>query len=411
MRRRAPVWLMGLTYSTFGMYGGIVTVSMPQLLAARHIGESTIAMMSAVIVSPSFWSFLFSPILDVRFTRRWYSVTTAIAAAVLLVLAMLNLDRLAWFAAYLTAGFFSATLYQGAVGGWLASIIPSADENRLSVWVNIGNICAGGAMAMVAGALMRLLPPTAAAFLLGAAVLAPTAVFPWMPVAAADISGARGSLKRFLLDLALLLRRRDVLLALMLFIAPAATFSLTNFLAGVGQDFQASARSVALVGGAAVLLGGACGCLLFPLIDRLLPLRFLYLSIGALGALFTLASILLPRTPVSFAIAFIGQNVFQALAFTASTAITLDAIGRRNPLSATAWCLMFSAYNVPISYMLLVDGAGYGWRGVTGSYLADGGVSLLACLLLAVCLLRVRRAAATGPAAQPASRSIGTLQG
>src|SRR5579863_254174 len=94
---RAPLWLMGLTYSVFGMYGGIVAVSVPQLLAARHVPESTIASMSAIILSPGFWAFLFSPVLDLQFSRRWYSVVTAVAAAVLLVLAVLNLERLLWF--------------------------------------------------------------------------------------------------------------------------------------------------------------------------------------------------------------------------------------------------------------------------------------------------------------------------
>jgi MFS transporter, PAT family, beta-lactamase induction signal transducer AmpG len=393
MRNHAPLWLMGLTYSSFGMYGGLVAVSAPQLMAARHVPESTIATISAVILSPGFWGFLFSPILDVKFTRRWYSVSTAVVASMLLVLALVSLNHLLVFESLLTAGFFCICLYQSALGGWLASIVRTEDENRLSIWVNVGNICAGGAMAIVASELMRIVSLTNAALILGGVILAPTLVFPWMPAPASEISGARGSLAQFLRDLAILLRRRDMLLALMLFVAPTATFSLTNFLAGVGHDFEASPRFVGLVGGAGVLIGGVCGCLAFPLIDRLLPLRSLYLSIGIVGALFTLGLILLPHTAIAFAIALIGQNVFQALAFTASTAIQFDAIGRSNPLSATAWCLMVSAYNIPISYMLLVDGWGYNRHGVTGSFLADGTASLLACLLLATCLLLSRRRA------------------
>jgi MFS transporter, PAT family, beta-lactamase induction signal transducer AmpG len=391
MRTRAPLWLMGLTYSSFGMYGGLVAVSVPQLMAARHVPESTIAAITAVILSPGFWAFLFSPILDVRFTRRWYSVSTAVAASVLLVLALFSLNHLLLFESLLTAGFFCACMYQSALGGWLASIIRTEDENRLSIWVNIGNICAGGAMAVVASELVRIVSLTTAALILGVVISAPTLVFAWMPVPAADISGARGSLAQFLRDLAILLRRRDVLLALLLFVAPAATFSLTNFLSGVGHDFQASPRFVGLVGGGGVLFGGVCGCLAFPLIDRLMPLRLLYLSTGIAGSLFTLGLILVPHTALAFAIALIGQNVFQSLAFTVSTAISFDAIGRHNPLSATAWCLLVSAYNIPISYMLLVDGWGYNWRGITGSYVADGAVSLLACLVLAAYLFLKRR--------------------
>src|ERR1700689_1091380 len=157
MQRRsaAPLWLMGLTNAVFGMYGGIMIISVPQLLSARHVPEGTIAAMTAAMISPGFWTFLVSPVLDVRFSRRWYSVVTAALAAVLLMLALLNLDRLALVEVFLVAGYFFANLYQSALGGWLSSIITAEEENRLSVWVTIGNIAGGGAMAVVTGELVR----------------------------------------------------------------------------------------------------------------------------------------------------------------------------------------------------------------------------------------------------------------
>ena len=57
-RTIAPVWLRGLTNAVFGMYGGIIVISVPQLLSARHVPETTIAAMTAVMISPSFWTFL-----------------------------------------------------------------------------------------------------------------------------------------------------------------------------------------------------------------------------------------------------------------------------------------------------------------------------------------------------------------
>jgi PAT family beta-lactamase induction signal transducer AmpG len=63
---------MGLTNAVFGMYGGIMVISVPQLLSARHVPEATIAAMTAVMISPSLWTFLVSPVLDVRFSHRWY---------------------------------------------------------------------------------------------------------------------------------------------------------------------------------------------------------------------------------------------------------------------------------------------------------------------------------------------------
>jgi len=133
------------------------------------------------------------------------------------------------------------------------------------------------------------------------------------------------------------------------------------------------------------------GCLIFPLIDRLLPLRYLYLAIGMVGAMFTLTLILLPRTPTTFALALIGENVFQSASIVASTAIAFETIGRSNPLAATTYCLMVSAFNIANTYMLVVDGWGYAWHGVAGTYATDASVSLVASLLLATLLIWLSR--------------------
>ncbi len=202
---------------------------------------------------------------------------------------------------------------------------------------------------------------------------------------------ARESFSQFLGEVLSVLKRREVLIAIVLFIAPAATFSLTNLLGGLGSDFHASSRFVGLVGGAGVLMGGIAGCLIFPLIDRLLPLRYLYLAIGVVGSLFTLGLILLPHTPGTFALALIGENVFQAVAITASTAIAFETIGPSNPLASTNYCLMLSAFNIANTYMLVVDGWGYSRHGVAGGYAADATLSLTASLLLAAILIWLSR--------------------
>jgi PAT family beta-lactamase induction signal transducer AmpG len=382
---------MGLTNALFGMYGGVLVISVPQLLNARHVSETLISAMTAAMISPGFWTFLVSPILDVRFSRRWYSVVTAVIAAILLALALLNLDHLALVEALLVTGFFFANLYQSALGGWLSSIITAEEEQTLSIWVSIGNISGGGLMAIVTGELVQRLSSTAAALSLGAAVLVPILVFPWMPAPGPDRRLAAESFRRFFGEVLQVLKRREVLSALALFVAPAATFSLVNLLSGLGSDFDASSHYVGLVGGGGVLIAGIAGSLLFAPIGHLLPLRYLYLAIGALGSLFTLALILLPRTPATFAVALIGENVFQSVSITASTAIAFETIGRNNPLAATIYCLMLSAFNIANTYMLVVDGWGYTRHGVAGSYAVDALLSLMACAALAAGLLWLSR--------------------
>ena len=395
---------MGLTNSVFGMYGGVVVISMPQLLSARHVPEGTIAGMTAVMLSPGFWAFLASPVLDVHFSRRWYAMATALAAAALLVCALLSLDRLALLECFMVGGFFLANLYQSALGGWLSSITPAGQRGRLSAWMTIGNLSGGGAMAVLTGEMMRSPAPQRAALALGILLLLPTAVFPWMPAPGADRRLARESFLKFMGEVGSLLRQREVLLALLLFSSPAAAFSLTNLLSGLGADFGASTHFVGLVGGAGVLLGGICGCLGYRFIEPLLSKRLLYLAIGMAGALFTLALLPLARTPTTFALALIGENVFQALAFTASTAIAFETIGRDNPLAATTFCLMISASNIPLTYMLFADSWGYGRFGVSGSLVVDSALSLLAATTLAIFLARLSRGNPRQPRGQSPAR-------
>lgn len=307
-RHRVPVWLMGLTNLSYGLYGGVVAFAVPQLLADRHVPEATIAGLTAVAVSPGFWSFFLSPILDVRFSRRWYAVTLAAVAALTIVAAFLNLGHLALLETTLTIGFCLAYLYQSALGGWLSSIVSGEEEKSISMWMSIGAVGGFGVMAIGCDQLVRHLSPTAVALALGAAILMPMIPFPLMQAPGPDRLLASESFPRFFSDVVSLVKQREVLVAIFLFVAPAGTFSLTNFLGSRGNDFHASPGFVGLVGGVGVTAGAIAGCLVFRVVSRLMPLRALYLAVGIGGALCTLGLILLPRVPASYAVILIAEN-------------------------------------------------------------------------------------------------------
>jgi PAT family beta-lactamase induction signal transducer AmpG len=48
----------------------------------------------------------------------------------------------------------------------------------------------------------------------------------------------------------------------------------------------------------------------------------------------------MPHNPWTFGVAITGENLFQALAFAASNAITFEVIGPDNPLAATLFILL-----------------------------------------------------------------------
>ena len=382
---------MGLTNLSYGLYGGAIAFAIPQLLGARQIPEATIAGLTAVAISPGFWAFLFSPVLDVRFSRRFYAAGLAVFSSLTLVVAFLSLNHLALLEVVLTAGFFAAYLYQSALGGWLSSITSAEEENLVSVWITIGNTGGFGLMAVGCNQMVRHLSPLAAALVLAASVLVPILPFPFMQAPGPDRRLASESFPQFFGDLVSLAKRREVLVALVLFVSPAATFSLTNFLGSRGIDFHASPGFIGLIGGAGAAVGGIVGCLIFPALSRLLPLRPFYLAVGVAGAICTLSLIPLPRIPASFAIVLIAENLFQCLAITACTAITFETIGQNNPLASTTFCFLGSAYGVPISYMLYVDAFGYARKGISGALCIDAVTGIVASVLLGLMLYSLIR--------------------
>lgn len=391
VRRFAPVWLMGLANATFGMYAGFVGISLPQLLSKQHLPESQITSITAWVFSPWCWIFLLSPMLDVRFSRRFYATVSAAISGIALAVGLLNLDRLVILQAALMTGSAASFLSSSALGGWLSSVLPKEDETRLSSWFNIANISGSGVIVVIAGELFRHLSLRTSAGLLAVLVFLPTCIFLLIPAPGPDRRLARESFVRFAREVLELLKQRKILVALALFFAPAGSFALANVLSGLGDDYTASAHLVTLVGGIGVILAGVVGSLVYPLLARRVALRPLYLAIGITGATFTLFILVLPHNSSAFAAALIGETVFQALAVTGALAIVFETIGQNNPLAATTFCVMVSALNVSITYMVAVDGMAYGRHGLIGMYLADAGLGIAACLLLGLLLMVVKQ--------------------
>jgi PAT family beta-lactamase induction signal transducer AmpG len=390
---------MGLSGASFGLFGSFLGFTLPQVLAAQHVPETTITAISAAALSPGFLVFLVSPMLDVRFSRRSYATTLTVMAATLVGVAVLSLHQLLRLEVAAVAGLAAICLAYGALGGWLSTVSPKEDENRLSAWLTVANIGAGGLMSVVGAQLIQHLRLSVAAFVLSVLILLPAAIFLVIPAPVPDRRLAGESFRAFWADVFALVRRREVLIAIALFVSPAGTFSLTNVLAGLGNDFHASPRVVSLLGGAGVTVAGICGSLLLPIFAKRMPLRPLYITLGAVGSIFTLSLILLPHTPASFAVALCGENLFQALAITCSIAVIFEVIGRDNPLAATSYVLLASAYNIPISYMPFADGWGYSRRGAAaGMFATDGGMGIAACLLMGLVLWLIAPRAEKGPA-------------
>lgn len=387
-QRIPAIWILSLPWLTFGMVVGFVIVTLPQMLAAQGIPGDRIAIAVALILSPMFWNFVLAPFLDVRFRRRTYAIVFGALAATATAFTVMHHASLIEVEAVMLIGVLCDCLFQSAIGGWVGSLIGKGQDSGLGAWSTIFNIGGNGIGILISGYATQRLAPTAAAAFVFVAFLAPLLVFRLIPAKPPSEVLANENFRRFAREIALLLRRREMLVTLGLFAFPAASFALTNALGGWSGDFQAPPSLVSIISSVGLIFGSIVGCSVVPLLGRTLPLRPLYLSIGFVGAAFTLSLLLLPRAPATFGLAFVGENFFQSAAIATALAITFEVIGPGNPLAATIFALLTAAMNLPIDYMEVIDAHGYLWNGVAGAFLADALVSGSVCVLLAVALRR-----------------------
>lgn len=385
-RPNPPVWMMGLTNSTFGFMSTFTVVTAPQILAAQGVPGGHIAEITALILSPGWWAFLFAPILDVRFRRRTYAIALGLICAVTAAFVAFDHRNFLLTECFVFALSVAGTFYQSAVGGWMGSLICKDQDGQLSAWFIAANMVTGGLMAMVAGPVVLHSPPLLAAAFMFCIMLLPMVFFFFIPAPPPDKILAGESFGRFSREVFALLKRRQVLIGIFLFVLPSASFALTNVMAGIGKDYHADNDFVGFVGGMSLLIAGAAAGVLVPLLAKRIPLRPFYLAIGFTGAFFTLSTLLLPRTPTTFTCVFIGEQFFQSMALTVATAIIFEVIGPHNPLASTTFTLLTSVMVLPISYMGMFDGWGYDHGGLIGGLVVDAGFGLVACAFLAIVL-------------------------
>jgi PAT family beta-lactamase induction signal transducer AmpG len=219
--------------------------------------------------------------------------------------------------------------------------------------------------------------------LVGVATLIPLAVLSLIPATDAGRKAVHESFRSLARDVVQLVRQPLVLRVLLMFILPCAAFTLTNAFGGMGPDFHAPDNLVSVANGIGAVAVGFFASVVARLVLTRVSAPFLYLSIGILGATFTLGLLALPHSPATYLLAVLGENAAQSVAQVSQNTIIFRTIRHGSPLASSQYGLLSTAFVVPYAYMQGLDGLGYKLAGgVRGSFTMDALVSLAACALL-----------------------------
>ena len=389
-RRTPPDFVVGMGTLTFGFVAGFSITAMPFLLSKAGVSVDQIAAISATAMSPTFFTFLLTPIVDVGFTRRTYALGLAAATAASLgsALFVLSPSRLPLFTALLFFAMLCVVLQNNAVGGWMTEFVPDERRGRVGGWTNAANLGGGAAGSMLVMSLARSLTIGTVAVLMTALVLVSSLVLLWFPRPAIPKLGLTEIFGGTFRSVVRTSRQPNVLTGFLLFLLPAASVAATNLFSSLGKDFAASPERVIWATGVGVALFSSIGALLGGYLADRVDRKSLYLSGGALAGLCSVGLALLPHTEAFFIAGVLTYNGIAGICYAAFSALSLELAGIGNPTAATQLGLFAAATNGAIVYMTWTDGQGYRLFGIRGLFLVDGFAGILASAGLLIFLRR-----------------------
>jgi PAT family beta-lactamase induction signal transducer AmpG len=387
-----PPWIFGILTIPYGAFNAVITVLMPFLLRKHGVPVDKIADVVAISAIPNFWYFLWSPVVDIGFLRRtWILIAagvSALCAWIAIAWPTASLPRLTML---LFGGNIVSMLLSSSCGAVLSTTIHPLARGRASGWYNAGNLGGGALGAGAAIWLAGFIPlpglACASAAMIFVPALAALSLFEVRSphLAPAVLFRALGR------DVWELLRAPATWAGLVFFLSPVGSAAVANLISSVGPDYHASDAQVAWVSGIAGGLLSALGCMLGGFLCDRMSRMAAYALAGLLSAVFSAWMALGKASPLTYTGGYAGYALSAGIAYAAFTALELEVLGKRPHAAGTAYSLLGSSGNFPITYMTWIDGAAYkrsGARGLMGADALANGVGALLLLVFAGTLAR-----------------------
>ncbi|HEY2853851.1 MAG TPA: MFS transporter [Gemmatimonadaceae bacterium] len=385
--RPTPAWLLGIMAMPYGSFNGVVAVGLPYLLRKQGISVDRIAAIAALVQAPAIWYVLWAPVVDIKFRRRTWivalSVLSGVATAVALHLMEGGSIRLA-SGIFVVASVFNQPV-SSAVGGLVAAVMPGASRGRAAGATQGGILAAGVAAGGLAVLLSDHSSIAIASTVIGLLIVLPSfaALFVHEPRRAER--NRRAHIARMVTEIKTAVRRRNLWLGMLLFLSPCGAGALMNLFSGVAIDYHASANMVVVVVVLAGLLTAAGALVGGTLLDRIDRWRS-YPIAGLVTSIVVMIMLFAPVRPATYIAGAAAYAMATGFGYAAFMALALDLVGGEAAAGSTLFTLLTAALNIPVVYMIRLDGLGHARFGVRGMLAADGLANAVSAILLLVVL-------------------------
>lgn len=368
------------------------------LLSQQGIDSKVQSHLIALLALPTSLYFLWSPITDFFVRRRTWLLIGGLVSAALMALSFhqRNLDSRTALLLMLLSACLSQ-LVVSSCGGMMGALHSERSRRVASGFYQAGGLGFGAlsvsALIWLSSRVSRDIVGLTAAAIIGLPALIALAA----PVQDEISTGSFGqTMHRVWLEFKDTFLRWRALPYTLCMLFPIATGSAIGLIPGIAKSYGVSGDNVAWVNG---LVGGlltAAGSLAATAIPERISAPIIYLCAGILNAATVAVLWLGPMTPSTYYVGVMLYLFTVGIAYGLFTAVVLEFLGKSGKSGSGRYSIINSMGNIPVLYMVVVDGWGadrWGTRGLPGIDCVVGGLG--AALLLSYFLVRRKKPASS----------------
>lgn len=386
-------WVFGLLIAPLAVLSnGLIGGALFYLLLKQGVGAARAGGIVAFLNLPQTIYFLWSPITDFWIRRRTWLMVAATAAAVVMLTAFHQSSLASPWAVALM--FLSACLGQLVVascGGMMGTLHSEANRRQASSFYQSGSLAFGALALFVLVGLSERLRLGALGWIMAAMIALPSLAAMAAPEQrTVGGVGARQTLAQIWHEFKATFLRWDAIPYTLIILFPMASGAMMELLPGLAKDYQISSQQVAWLNGLGGALLMAAGALSATLVSAQVRATVAYLTAGLANAA-TLA--VLAVGPLKPMVYFAGTVLFLftiGAGYALSTAVVLEFMGGSGKSGSARYSIINSLLNVPVVYMVWIDGKSYGLWGARAMPAADAIVSAVGASILLLYFLSRR---------------------
>ena len=382
----------------FGAATGFLTVTITYLLGKAGVDPVTIAVLTGLSFLPHTFKFLYAPLVDLTWKRKyWFGLASITSALGIALLGMIPATEagLPWLRILVVVGNFSTAFLSLAVESLLAYNTAPDQLGRTAGWFQAGNLGGGGlggglALVIAENTTLTWLPGVVLAticLLTGIAIFFTTEPEPHLPLLADEKPGAAPAhpawstwraIQRVLLDLWQVARSRMGYLGLLICFLPIGSGAAGNLFPLFAPEWGATANDVAATSGALSGLLSAVGCMVGGYFCDRMDRKQAYALFGVLMSACAVLMAWAPHNLNMYYLFVLSYGFISGLCFASFTAVTLEAIG--TGAAATKYSIFSSLSNTPIAYMGILNGYFYEKSGSNAGLYSDAAMGVAGVL-------------------------------